>query len=277
MNWFFKFLFVILRPALGLIILAGLLLYWILKKKLPKEKLLKLVAYIFSGIIIFQSIFSTILNWWLWSQQGITQRLLPPHSPISYVLRYSWQHYWSESVITIFIATIVFFGIYFLNKKFEENLFYNEERYLAALGILSVGWPNCLIFLSLVLFLGILFHLIIISIIPLKDLLVKASDVVFRSHLQVERAWFSFFSRGGNNSLRKVSRRTNGQGLSEQSERENEAERQAVISSLGKSTASFRASYFRLSLLYFWLPCALLILLLGDIISKYIGINQFII
>jgi len=34
---------------------------------------------------------------------------------------------------------------------------------------------------------------------------------------------------------------------------------------------------FRLSLLYFWLPCALLILLLGDIISKYIGVTQLII
>ncbi|MCK4805970.1 MAG: hypothetical protein KAS91_02195, partial [Candidatus Pacebacteria bacterium] len=159
MNWFVSFLFTTLRPALGLIILAGLLLYWILKKKLLKEKFLKSVAYIFSGVIIFQSIFFTILNWWLWSQQGITQRLLPPHSLITYVLRYSWQHYWFESIVIIFTAIIVFFGIYFLNKKFEKNLFYNEEKYLAVLGILAVGWPNCLIFLCLVLLLGILFHL----------------------------------------------------------------------------------------------------------------------
>jgi len=202
MNWFIGFLFEVLRPALGLIILVGLLLYWILKKKLLKEKFLKLILYIFSGVIIFQSVFSTILNWWLWSQQGLTQRLLPPHSPISYVLKYSWQHYWFESIITILTAVIVFFGIYFLNKKFEKNLFYNEEKYLAALGILATGWPNCLIFLSLVLFLGVILHLI------------------------------SFlFNKGGN----------------------------------------------RLSLLYSWIPCALLVLLLNDIINKYIGINQFII
>jgi len=37
MNWFVSFLLVIFCPALGLIILAGLLLYWVLKKKLPKE------------------------------------------------------------------------------------------------------------------------------------------------------------------------------------------------------------------------------------------------
>jgi len=202
MSWFVSFLLVILRPALGLIILAGFLLYWVLRKKLPKEKFLKLSFYIFSSVIIFQSIFSTILNWWLWSQQGVSQRFLPPHSPISYVLKYSWQHYWFESIVTIIAAAIVFFGIYFLNKKFEKNFFYNEEKYLAALGILAVGWPNCLIFLCLVLFLGVVLHLI------------------------------SFLFNKGRN---------------------------------------------RLALLYFWIPCALLILLLGDIINKYIGVNQFII
>ena len=202
MNWFVSFLLVILRPVLGLIILAGLLLYWILKKKLPKEKFLKLVVYIFSGVIIFQSVFFTILNWWFWSQQGITQRLLPPHSPINYVLKYSWQHYWFESIVTIITAIIVFFGIYFLNKKFEKNLFYDEEKYLAALGILAVGWPDCLIFLCLVLFLGVVLHLI------------------------------------------------------------------SFLFNKGRS---------RLPLLYFWIPCALLILLLSDIINKYIGVNQFII
>jgi len=202
MNWFVGFLLIIIRPALGLIILAGLLLYWILKKKLLKEKFLKLIFYLFSSVIIFQSVFFTILNWWLWSQQGITQRFLPPHSPITYVLKYSWQHYWFESIVTIIAAIIVFFGIYFLNKKFEKNLFYNEEKYLAALGILAIGWPNCLIFLFLVLLLGVILHLASIL-------------------------------------LKKESK--------------------------------------RLTLLYFWLPCALLILLLGDIISKYIGVNQFII
>jgi len=202
MDWLINILIAILRPALGLIILAGLLLFWILKRKLLRENSLKLITYIFSGAIIFQSIFSTILNWWLWSQQGITQRFLPPYSSINYVLGYSWQHYWFESIVTIFTAIAVSFAISFLNKRFENCLFYDEEKYLAALGILAVGWPNCLIFLSLVLFLGVLFHLISL-----------------------------FFNK--------------------------ESE--------------------RLSLLYFWLPCALLILLLGDIISKYIGINQFII
>jgi len=239
MNWIVSFLFVILRPALGLIILAGLLLYWVLKKKFPKEKFLKLIFYIFSVIIIFQSIFSTILNWWLWSQQGITQRFLPPHSPITYVLRYSWQHYWFESIVTILTAIVVFLGIYFLNKKFEGSLFYSEEKYLAALGILAVGWPNCLIYLSLVLFLGVIFHFLFLC--------------------------FNFIRE------RKMEpgRRTQGRDINLNSLKGEVLEAPPLV---------MRPDFiFRLSLLCFWLPCALLILLFGDIISKYIGINQFII
>ena len=240
MNWFVFFLLAIFRPALGLIILAGLLLYWILKKKLPKEKFLKVITYIFSGAIIFQSIFSTILNWWLWSKQGITQQLLPPHTSITYVLKYSWQHYWFEPVIVIFAAIIVFFSIYFLNKKFENRLFYDEEKYLAALGILATGWPNCLIYLSLVLFLGVIFHL-----------LIKASDVVFRSHPQ-----------------------PSGHGVAEGDERGEDISKRARWAS-ERAEKNISRAYIRLSLLYFWLPCALLVLLLGDIINKYIGIDQF--
>jgi len=209
MNWVVSFLLVILRPALGLIILAGLLLYWVLKKKFPQEKFLKLIFYIFSSVIIFQSIFSTILNWWLWSQQGITQRLLPPYSSINYLLKYSWQHYWFESIVTIFTAIIVFLGIYFLNKKFENHLFYDEEKYLAALGILATGWPNCLVFVTLVLFLGVLSHLLFLFMAIIKK--------------RIEE------------------------------------------------------NPFRLSFLYFWIPVALLLLLLGDIINKYFGISQFVI
>ena len=214
MNWLVNFLLTIFRPALGLIILAGLFLYWVLKHKLPKEKSLKIVFFSFAGIIIFQSILSTSLNYWLWSQELISQQLLPPHSPISYVLKYSWQHYWFEPIITILFSFVVFLGIYLFNKKFEENLFYKEERYLAGLGVLATGWPNCLIFLSLVLCLGIVFHLLNILFFFFREKFKKSN----KNTLQVS---------------------------------------------------------IRLSLLYFWIPCALLILLFSDIINRYIGINQF--
>ena len=199
MNWIVNVLLTVFRPALGLIILAGLLLYWVLKKKFPQEKFLKLTFYIFSSVIIFQSVFFTILNWWIWSKKGITQWLLPPHTSITYILKYSWYHYWFESMVIILTSIIVFFTISLLNKKFEDNLFYDEEKYLAVLGILATGWPNCLVFLCLVFFWGVFSHLIFIL---------------------------------------------------------------------------FNKKDRRLILLYFWIPCALLTLFLGVIISKYMGVSQ---
>ena len=248
MNWFVSFLFVIFRPALGLIILAGLLLFWVLKKKFPQENFLKFIIYIFSGAIIFQSIFSTILNWWLWSKQGITQQLLPPHSPIAYVLKYSWQHYLFEPVITILSALIIFKIITSLNKKFNNVFFYDEEKYLAALGILTTGWPNCLIYLSLVLFLGMVFHFVILCFYQIINW--KAKRGSLRNAQTAERAGI----------------------LSEAKKSE------AVCASSKIHAGDFgtfsKASPFRLSLLYFWLPSALLVLFLSGIISKYIGITQ---
>ena len=253
MNWFVSFLFAILRPALGLIILAGLLLYWVLKKKFPQENFLKFIIYIFSGAIIFQSIFSTILNWWLWSKQGITQQLLPPHSPIAYVLKYSWQHYLFEPVITILSALIIFKIITSLNKKFNNVFFYDEEPYLASFGILVTGWPNCLIYLSSVLVLGILFHFLFLCFNFNKRR--RRGDVVEKTVAQAERAWSPTIGRRSEAELER-----------------------SDLAGVGHSVFSKQLSEpFRLSLLYFWLPCALLVLLLSGIISKYITINQLVI
>jgi hypothetical protein len=214
MDWLSIFLFSILRPVLGLIILAGLLIYWIVKRELPQEKFLRTIFFVFIGAIIIRSFSLMFLNYWLWSQELISQRFLPPYTPISYFLKYSWQNYWFEPVVSVLLAFIVFWGIYLFNKKFEENLFYKEERYLASLGILATGWPNCLIFLSLVLFSGIIFHLFNILFFFFREKFKKSN----KNTLQIS---------------------------------------------------------IRLSLLYFWIPCALLILLFSDIINRYIGINQF--
>ena len=254
-------------PAISFLLITGLLLFQIFKKRLPSVKTLSNLIKIFISFLIIFAIVLSVLNYFAWKQNDVSKHLLPPFSPITYVLHYSWQHYLFEPVVVIVAALLLFWLINRLNKRFNNQFFYDEEPYLAALGILTIGWPNCLIYLSLVLFLGIIFHLF--RIIFSSFIQKKARDMFF--HL----IFLFSNSRGENNSLRKVSRRLSGQGSSERSERENETERQAAISSLGKSTASFRASYFRLSLLYFWLPCALLVLLLGGIISEYLITNQF--
>jgi len=186
-----------IHPLWSFILIVGLLVFWFFKKKLPSIKSFTRILNIFIVVILLQAFLETFLNWFLWSKAELTQRLIPPYAPVTYVIHYSWQHYLFESAVTILFAFIVFKIIALLNKKFNNTFFYDEEPYLAALGILATGWPNCLMYLSLVLFLGVISHFI-----------VKEK---------------------------------------------------------------------RFPLLYFWLPCALLVLLLGGIISKYIGITQLII
>jgi hypothetical protein len=184
-------------PAISFVLITVLLLFQIFKKRLPSLKILGIIIKIFISFLIIFAFFLSFINYFAWKNNDVSQRLLPPYASIAYVLHYSWQHYFFAPIVTIIFALIVFWGIKSLNKKFNNTFFYDEEPYLAALGILATGWPNCLIYLCSVLFLGVTAHFII--------------------------------QKG------------------------------------------------RLPLLYFWLPCALLVLLLSGIISKYITINQLVI
>ena len=241
------------RDFFDFIFIISVLSFWFLKKKLPSIKSFKRILNIFIVVILFQAFSETFLNWWLWSQQRITQQLLPPHTSIAYVLKYSWQHYFFASIVTIIFALIVFWGIKSLNKKFNNVFFYDEEPYLASFGILVTGWPNCLIYLSSVLVLGILFHFLFLCFNFNKRR--RRGDVVEKTVAQAERAWSPTIGRRSEAELER-----------------------SDLAGVGHSVFSKQLSEpFRLSLLYFWLPCALLVLLLSGIISKYITINQLVI
>ena len=184
-------------PIISFCVISGILFFWIFKKRLPSLKTLGNLIKIFISFLIIFAIFLSVLNYFAWKQNDVSKHLLPPYTPIGYFLKYIFQHFFFKAIVLILFSLAVFLGIEFLNHKFNKTFFYDEEPYLSALGILAVSWPNCLIFLCLVLLLGVIAHFII--------------------------------QKG------------------------------------------------RLPLLYFWLPCALLVLLLSGIISKYITINQLVI
>ena len=240
-------------PAISFVLITVLLLFQILKKRLPSLKTLGNLIKIFISVLIIFAIFFSVLNYFAWKQNDVSKHLLPPFTPIIYVLHYSWQHYLFEPTVTILFAFIVFKIIASLNKKFNNVFFYDEEPYLASFGILVTGWPNCLIYLSSVLVLGILFHFLFLCFNFNKRR--RRGDVVEKTVAQVERAWSPTIGRRSEAELER-----------------------SDLAGVGHSVFSKQLSEpFRLSLLYFWLPCALLVLLLGDIISKYITINQLVI
>lgn len=230
--------------------LIFILLIWQFKKKLFSNKFLKFISIILSLLILFIALLKTIANYFVWLNHPFSKNLLPPYTPITYFVRYSFQHYFFAPIVTIIFAYFIFWIIFKFNQKFEKTFFYEEEPYLSAMGILSVGWPNCLFYLSLVLLLGVISHLFFIVFNFILLILKKRKKL-------------------------KNIQEGNEQVLNKQSRAEDEVERQFVISSSEELGASFRLNYLRLSLLYFWLPCALLVLIISDIISKWSIIQYF--
>lgn len=212
-----------------------------------KEKFLNLLK-IFLIIILILNILvaltKTLATYFSWKSDSLSKHLLPPDASISYFLGYSFLHYFFALLITILFALLVFFSLKKFNQKFEETFFYDEEPYLASFSILTVGWPNCLIYLILILFLGVLFHFVL------------------------------YLGRGLACLLSRSHRSPDELGSRQRRDRQDEIQRLRAAGARRPRSCETNKP-IRLSLLYFWLPCALLVLLLNDIISKWPLIQYF--
>lgn len=214
----FNFIFLNLKFIYLFFILFLIFLFYFRKKTLTILNLKK-IRLLLIFLLLMISFLQTFMTYFLWKNDPISKNLLPPIQPIIYFLRYSFQHYFFEVVLTIIFSYLIFLLVFWFNKKFQEIFFYDEEPYFASLGVLLTGWPGCLSYLCLVLFLGVVSHLFLILI---NKILVK---------------------RNRNLSL------TNTQFLSEN---------------------NIPEENLRLSLCYFWFPSALLVLILSDIINKWL-------
>ena len=150
--------------------------------------------------MIAKALLFSVVNVISWQNDPLSRHLLLPTTPVLYIIRYLSTHYWFSILWNFIFAFIVFEGMKILNNQFSQVFFYDEEKYLASIGILLIGWPNCIVYLILVLLSGVLTHFFVMI---------------------------------------------------------------------------FRKTETRLSLLYLWLPMALLVFCLNAIITKNIFISQF--
>lgn len=84
-------------------------------------------------------------------QSGIMGPLLGKKSGFLWFLSYTRLHYWNKYLISLPAGILVALVAYYFNKKHAERFFEPEELYLAALGILLVGYPGFLFYIPLVL------------------------------------------------------------------------------------------------------------------------------
>lgn len=130
------------NPVIGFLTLTGLVIIWYKTKQIPNIKYIKLAIFINIISTLLRSIYATILNYYSWHTNPAAQHLLK----FDYVLKFSFNTYWSVTLLTLIIAFLFFKILILINRKFNNQFFYDEEPYLVALGIILNPWPMLIFF-----------------------------------------------------------------------------------------------------------------------------------
>lgn len=163
MNFFLNYILVWLPKIFWAIIFVLAVVLYARKSSENSSKNYKLLVII---SIVFNILYALILTagqYYMWSQNKLTQLLL--NSPINgslsasgfpfsstrlgYFLFYSYGRFWLKIIISIAVAFAFYAFLKFL-KKYKERFFKDGEVELGFLTALIAGWPNLAIFLPLV-------------------------------------------------------------------------------------------------------------------------------
>lgn len=102
-------------------------------------------------ILAIQTYWSAML-YQAWEVNPLSRFFLPPYQPISYFLSYVGFRFFAPWILSAIVAFLVSRLAKFLNKKFDERFFEQEEIELIALGTFLTGYPGFFFYLSLLLF-----------------------------------------------------------------------------------------------------------------------------
>lgn len=130
----------------------------------------KLILF-FIGFTLFYNTLLSALQYFVWHNSDFSKFFLPPFTPISYFLSYSFHHFWLDSLLAIIFALLIYLVFYSLRLFKKRTLSSSDER-LILLFFLPIPWPGALLMLPLFLFLLLIFSLSIL-------LIFKSKKVVF--------------------------------------------------------------------------------------------------
>ncbi len=155
------------NPAISFLTLAGLVVIWTISRKTPSIKVIKGCILFNIITIVLRSSYCTVANYWMWLHNPAAKNLLA----FNYVLKYSFNTYWASALFAMFSGFLFFKLIVFLNRKFNNRFFYDQEPYLVLLGIVINPWPMLLFFVlsSIAILLLIQILNIFIKILNLRN------------------------------------------------------------------------------------------------------------
>jgi len=120
----------------------------------------KKAIYWFSVITIFiYSFYLAYQQYDAWSFGGMGKYLLPPYTDISYFLFYSLTRIFAPYLISFVISLALLKGLPLLNKRYDGNLFEEDEYYLAALSMFLTGHPGWIFYFLILVAVYLLVHL----------------------------------------------------------------------------------------------------------------------
>ena len=131
-----------------------------------KSDLLKYIFIVSIFIIFLLLFYQSYQQFQIWSQNELSKFLLPPYQPLNYFLFYVGVRFFAQYLISLAAAFIFIIAAKFLNKKYKERFFYEEEFYLGAIGLFLSGHPGWLFYVISLLLIYLLMHLYSLFIIP---------------------------------------------------------------------------------------------------------------
>src|SRR3989344_3701721 len=141
----------------------------VLGAQILRRPFLAKYIFLFSISVVFAALFyRSYLQYQVWSQNGISKFLLPPHQSANYFIFYVITRFFASYLISLAAAILFFIAASILNKKYRERFFYPEEFWLGALSLFLVGHPGLIFyFIFLVLaYLSIQFFFFLIFRFP---------------------------------------------------------------------------------------------------------------
>ena len=145
-----------------LILTIGASLFWRRSfGNLRITNLVRIYEYIFLIVIVLIFILLFYQSWQqyqFWSQNEVSQYLLPPHQSINYFIFYAIARFFAPYLISLAVAILFLFSAKALNKKYQERFFKPEEPYFGALAIFLVSHPGWLFYVVFIISAYLLIH-----------------------------------------------------------------------------------------------------------------------
>ena len=133
------------KVAIYAALIAAIVAYFYYKpSKIFKKRIVQLLL-IALGVRAGIALLSTLFQYFIWKNNELTVRFLPPYESWSYFINYVSTRFWMALFLAL-VITAVWYGFLWLLGKGTSRFFDTGEKALGALTLFLTGCPLALVF-----------------------------------------------------------------------------------------------------------------------------------